>query len=166
MSNLDKKTQVFQRLYGDDSPTQLLHPAAKERRAKETTTVDASPLRERIARALERKTKTNIRETASMSTVNLGSDKLFYGQVQRGQQAVPVNPVQDAPVGPFNHHYVMQRLHQGILDAQDSANFDEAIRLQLLCFKLQDHEISPIQAAREAWLRPLVSTDTAAEVEV
>lgn len=159
MSKLDKKTQVFQRLYGDDSPTQLLHPAAKERRAKETTTIDASPLRDRIARALERKPKLNIRETASMSSISLDSDKLFYGQIQRGQQVIPVNPVQDAPLGPFNQHYVMQRLNQTILDAQDACNYDEAIRLQILCFKLQDHDISPIQAAREAWLRPLVTSE-------
>lgn len=159
MSQLDKKTQVFQRLYGEDAPTQLLRPAAKERRAKETTTVDASPLRERIERALERKTKPNIRETSSMSAIGHGSDKLFYGQIQRGQDAVPVNPVQDAPVGPFNHKYVLQRLHQSIVDAQDKSNYEEAIRLQMLCYKLLDSEINPIQAAREAWLRPLVSPE-------
>lgn len=203
MKKADKKTQVFQALYGEDSPTLLLKPEDRQRLAKEktiaeaaplpkkpeqkqrsakessskalpsllkledkqalikeTATAEASPLRDRIERALERKPKVNIRDTSSMPAVQTGSDKLFYGQVQRGQQAVPVNPVQDAPVGPFNLQYVLQRLNQGIMDAQDACNYEEAIRLQELCYQLQDETISPIQAAREAWLRPLVTTKT------
>lgn len=62
--------------------------------------------------------------------------------------------VDNAPHQPFNLDYILERLYHSICHEQEHKNFFEAIRLQHLAFLLEDGAISPVQVAREAWLRP------------
>jgi hypothetical protein len=50
--------------------------------------------------------------------------------------------------------YVQARLDRAMCEAQDKHNYNEAIRLQLFSWKMADKELSPLEVAREAFLRP------------
>jgi hypothetical protein len=143
------EVEARHRLLMPDTPTLLLKPVSDDKAAK--TKPD---LRQRVIRALnKRKTETiNKRTTTAMPVLNV--DTQVFGQVERGEAAVPVNPIHDAPASPFSAAYVQERLNRSICEAQVNKNYNEAIRLQLLSWKMEDKEISRIEVARKAWLRP------------
>ena len=143
------EVEARHKLLMPDTPTLLLKPASDEKAFK--TKPD---LRQRVIRALNKRKvePVNKRTTTAMPVLNV--DTPIFGQVERGEAAVPVNPIHDAPASPFNAAYVQERLNRGICEAQVNKNYNEAIRLQLLSWKMEDKEISPIEVARKAWLRP------------
>lgn len=63
-------------------------------------------------------------------------------------------PVCNNTANPFTADYVRSRLIDCICDAQESKNFDEAIRLQHLTWHLEDGNMHPVHVVREAWLQP------------
>jgi hypothetical protein len=81
-------------------------------------------------------------------------------EVEHDKAAAPVKPMHDAPASPFSYGYVVERLNRSICDAQVSKNYNEAIRLQLLAWQMEDKEITPIEVARKAWLRPATEKTT------
>lgn len=63
---------------------------------------------------------------------------------------------QPTPTKPRLHMtltYVSQRLDLSIAEAQHHGDYEEAIRLQLLQWYLQDQQMTPVEVARKAWLQ-------------
>lgn len=69
-------------------------------------------------------------------------------------KTLPPRPVRRASNHAFSREYVAKRMNRCIAKAQDDGDFDEAIRLQHLLWALEDERLSPVETAREAWLRP------------
>lgn len=75
---------------------------------------------------------------------------------KRDKPTLPEVGTESADRGAFSFNYILSRLNRSICHAQDSGNYREAIRLQLLQWYMQDSLLSPVQVARKAWLSPAV----------
>jgi hypothetical protein len=73
---------------------------------------------------------------------------------QRETPTLPEAVTEAANEGSLSFTYILSRLNRSICQAQDSGNYREAIRLQLLQWYMQDERLSPVQVARKAWLVP------------
>jgi hypothetical protein len=139
LENVPEAFEVRHTLLMPDSPTILLKSSTTKNAAR-----TAPDFRQRILRALNKRKPLhpNKRTTSTMRAVKTDA--------QPSDRAVSPTMSDD----PINTAYVMNRLNRGIYEAQENKNFKEAIRLQFLMWKMQDGEISPVEVARKAWLRP------------
>ncbi|MDQ7026712.1 MAG: hypothetical protein Q9P44_14285 [Anaerolineae bacterium] len=134
-----------------DTPTLLLKPVV------DTDSSETQPdLRQRVISAMNRRNE----QQDNTRTASLTPDQSIdarHEAVESSQASIPANPLNNnAPSSPFNAHYVTKRLNHSIREAQIAKKYNEAIRLQLLLWKMEDQEISPIEVARKVWLRPAV----------
>jgi hypothetical protein len=107
------------------------------------TPQDAS-LHRRITRPLRQQGKRGER----LKALRLEADR------QREKPTLPEASTEPADRGAFSFGYILERLNRCICQAQDSGNYREAIRLQMLQWYMQDRRLSPVQVARKAWLHP------------
>jgi hypothetical protein len=144
-AKITQEIEVRHNLLMPDTPTLLLKPVADDK-----SSMTKPDLRQRVIRALNRRKPVAVdkRTTTALPVVKVDV------QDEQNEASKPVQPAPDAPDSPFGATYVRERLNRSIHDAQVNQNYNEAIRLQLLAWKMEDKEISPIEVARKAWLLP------------